>query len=377
MKFRNIGSTSCGPGPRILAMLAMTGTFMLVELVVGNITNSMALVADSFHMMSDVIALVIAYVSIRMSPKNWSKNTYGWARAEVVGALVNAVFLFALCFSIVVEAIKRFLMIQTIENPKLILIVGGAGLLINVLGMLLFGDVGHGHSHDGGGHGHGHDNHGHHENGEKKNDNKTKAHGKTEGQLNMRGVFLHVMADGLGSIVVMVSAAIIWLTDWQYKNYMDPVLSLLIVIIICVTTWPLLRDSTLILLNSIPPNINLMELEQRLISSVLGVSNIHELHVWRLVGRRVVASCHLELVEPGRGVGALEHNMAVSRQVKEFFHQEGIHSTTIQLEYSPQSGLCQFECPKTDKENQVQDSDCLKNSCCRERYHNAAPSTGA
>merc|ERR1712179_414219 len=88
-------------------------------------------------MMSDVIALVIAYVSIRMSPKNWSKNTYGWARAEVVGALVNAVFLFALCFSIVVEAIKRFLMIQTIENPKLILIVGGAGLLIDVLDMII------------------------------------------------------------------------------------------------------------------------------------------------------------------------------------------------------------------------------------------------
>ena len=217
-----------------------------------------------------------------MSPKNWSKNTYGWARAEVVGALVNAVFLFALCFSIVVEAIKRFLMIQTIENPKLILIVGGAGLFINILGMLLFGDVGHGHSHDSDGHGHGHDDQGHHDNGENKNDDKT------DGQLNMKGVFLHVMADGLGSIVVMASATFIWLTDWQYKNYMDPVLSLLIVIIICVTTWPLLRDSTLILLNSIPPNINLIELEQRLISSVPGVSNIHELHVWRLVGRYAV-----------------------------------------------------------------------------------------
>merc|ERR1719312_382690 len=327
-------------------------------------------------MMSDVISLLIAYVSIRMSPKNWSKNTYGWARAEVVGALVNAVFLIALCFSIVVEAIKRFLMLQTIENPKLILLVGGVGLVINILGMLLFGDVGHGHSHDAGGHGHGHDNHGHHVEGDINYD-KTKAQGQTEGQLNMRGVFLHVMADGLGSIVVMASAAIIWLTDWQYKNYMDPVLSLLIVIIICVTTWPLLRDSTLILLNSIPPNINLMELEQRLISSVPSVASIHELHVWRLVGRRVVASCHMELVKPGKEVVVAEHNMVVARQVKEFFHQEGIHSTTIQLEYGQQSGLCQFECPKTDEENQVQDSDCLKNSCCRERYNSAALSKGA
>ena len=90
-------------------MLAMTGSFMLVELVVGHITNSTALVADSFHMLSDVIALLIALVSVKLSPREWSRNTYGWARAEVVGALINSVFLLALCFSITVEAIQRFL----------------------------------------------------------------------------------------------------------------------------------------------------------------------------------------------------------------------------------------------------------------------------
>ena len=113
----------------------------------------MALVADSFHMLSDVIALIIAYISVRMSPRKWQRNTFGYARAEVVGALVNAVFLFALCFSIAVESFKRFLVIETIEDPVMILIVGGVGLAINLAGMFLFGDVGHGHSHDGGGHG--------------------------------------------------------------------------------------------------------------------------------------------------------------------------------------------------------------------------------
>ena len=93
-------------------MLAMTGSFMLVELVVGHITNSTALVADSFHMLSDVIALLIALVSLRISPKEWSRNTYGWARAEVVGALINSVFLLALSFSITMEAIQRFLVSQ-------------------------------------------------------------------------------------------------------------------------------------------------------------------------------------------------------------------------------------------------------------------------
>jgi zinc transporter 1 len=229
----------------------------------------------------------------RMSPKEWSKNTYGWARAEVVGALVNAVFLFALCFSIAVEAFKRFLVLETIDNPRLILLVGGIGLAINLVGMLLFGDVGHGHSHGGGGgHGHVHDNHGH-AHDEVEGDNHGHSHGaekkakdkpQSAHQMNISGVFLHVMADALGSVVVMISASVIWLTDWKYKDYLDPVLSLVIVIIICSTTWPLLRDSTLILLNSIPPHINLLELETRLISSVSGVSSIHELHVWRLVG---------------------------------------------------------------------------------------------
>ena len=100
-----------------------------------------------------------------MSPKKWIKNTYGYARAEVVGALINAVFLFALCFSIAVESFKRFLVIEHIEDPELIMVVGGVGLAINLFGMCLFGDVGHGHSHGGdegpghshgGGHGHSH-----------------------------------------------------------------------------------------------------------------------------------------------------------------------------------------------------------------------------
>ena len=103
--------------------------------------------------------------------------------------------------------------------------------------------------------------------------------------MNIRGVFLHVMADALGSVVVMVSASVIWLTDWEYRDYLDPVLSLLIVVIICVTTWPLLRDSTLVLLNTIPPHIDLAELQADLVKSVPGISSIHELHVWRLVGR--------------------------------------------------------------------------------------------
>jgi len=395
-------------------MLGMTASFMVVELVVGNLTNSMALVADSFHMLSDVIALVIAYVSIKMSPKEWSKNTFGWARAEVVGALVNSVFLVALCFSITVDAIKRFLVYEELKNPRLILIVGSVGLGINLVGMLLFGDVGHGHSHGGdGGHGHSHggdqplknkeDNgyihslehkeetgHGHNHGKEQNSHGHGKvengqghAHGGKEVQsghsMNITGVFLHVLADALGSVVVCITSLVIMLTEWEYRYYLDPALSMVIVIIILASTWPLLRDSTLILLNTIPAHIDLLDLERRLVSTVAGVSSIHELHIWRLVGRRVVASCHLEMTAPSPGTEPVDHHMAVAREVKEFFHSSGIHSTTIQLEYwTPQPvrgrrggnqfSSCQLLCPEKESSGEIKAStECVEDTCCRER----------
>ena len=229
--------------------------------------------------------------------------------------------------------------------------------------MFLFGDMGHGHSHE-----EGHAEHrkvkGH--NNSHSQDN-VHSHAKENGQghntssghsMNITGVFLHVLADALGSVVVCVTSLVIMLTDWEYRFYLDPVLSLVIVVIILASTWPLLRDSTLILLNTIPAHIDLLDLETRLVTTVAGVSSIHELHVWRLVGKRVVASCHLEMTPPPIGTEPVDHHMHVARQVKEFFHKAGIHSTTIQLEYwSPKLsrsggnnnlGTCQLKCPRKE-----------------------------
>jgi len=141
---------------RLLSMFGLTLSFFFVEIIVGYVTNSMALIADSFHMLSDIAALIIAFLSVRMAPKSWDKNTYGWARAEVLGALVNAVFLIALCFSISVESFKRFYEPEDIHNPDKILIVGALGLLVNLMGLCLFHEHGGGHGHSHGGHGHAH-----------------------------------------------------------------------------------------------------------------------------------------------------------------------------------------------------------------------------
>lgn len=148
----------CGKTGSVLSMLFMTSSFFLVEIIVGYATNSMALVADSFHMLSDVLSLLIGFFALRYSKRSQrtERNTFGWQRAEVLGALVNAVFLIALCFSILVESLKRLVETEEIHNPILVLIVGVVGLLINVVGLILFHKHGHGHSHGGGGHGHSH-----------------------------------------------------------------------------------------------------------------------------------------------------------------------------------------------------------------------------
>lgn len=150
----------CGKTGSVMSMLFMTSSFFLVEIIVGYATNSMALVADSFHMLSDVISLIIGFFALRYSKRSQrtERNTFGWQRAEVLGALVNSVFLIALCFSILVESLKRLVEPESLTNPVLVLIVGAVGLAVNVIGLMLFHEHGHGHSH-GGSNGH-KDNHG-------------------------------------------------------------------------------------------------------------------------------------------------------------------------------------------------------------------------
>jgi len=338
--------------------------------------------------------LVIAFLSVRMAPKSWSKNTFGWARAEVLGALVNAVFLVALCFSITVESLKRFYEPEEIHNPQMILWVGTMGLIVNLIGLCLFHQhgSGHGHSHglsrsthshltdladkeekdeipeiafsgkeekkkSGHGHSHGHSHGGH-------------GHGHGGGDasnMNMRGVFLHVMADALGSVIVIISALIMWQTDWEYKYYVDPGLSILLVLLILKSVWPLLIESALILLQTVPTHIQVDSLQQKLMAQVDGILAVHEFHIWQLAGDRIIASAHIRCLN-------LAQYMQVAERVKEFFHNEGIHSTTIQPEFvETGSGElrdgsvgsaedCMLACPKPSPG--LASAPCHMSKCC-------------
>lgn len=379
---------------RLLTVITLTVFFFLVEIVVGYLTNSMALVADSFHMLGDVVALVISLLSVEMSPKKWSKNTFGWARAEVLGALVNAVFLVALCFSITIEACKRFIEVEHIHEPMLLLCVGALGLVVNLLGLCLLHKHGGGHAHV---HHHRpltHGSHGDLAHAANSDDNENKSfmyqngnppmkkashhgHSHDPSQMNMRGAFLHVLSDALGSVIVIISALVVGFTEWEYKLYMDPALSILLVALILRSVWPLLRESALILLQTVPTHIQVDAIQRRLLEKVDGVLAVHEFHVWQLAGDRIIASAHIRCRN-------LSEYMKIAEKVKEFFHNEGIHSTTIQPEfveiealnsysgkYAGSDGIsnslngsatqdcCALDCPTTDE------SSCIKATCCQ------------
>ena len=331
---------------RLLSMFGLTLSYFLVEIVVGYVTNSMALIADSFHMLSDIAALIIAFLSVKMAPKSWDRNTYGWARAEVLGALVNAVFLIALCFSISIESLKRFYEPEDIDDPKMILIVGSLGLVVNILGLCLF------HEHGAGGHGHSHGTHRTHSHlADLANDGDVPKSVEdapdsrsADSQMNMRGVFLHVMGDAFGSVVVIVSALIMWQTEWEYKKYVDPALSLIMVCIIMGGAWPLLKQSALILLQTVPTHIDVDTLKEKLLN-VDGILAVHDFHVWQLTSDKIIASCHIRCHN-------LSEYMKVAETIKEFFHNEGIHSITIQQEFvncqetDDRGEDCALMCPK-------------------------------
>ncbi|XP_042859441.1 zinc transporter 1-like [Penaeus japonicus] len=185
--------------------------------------------------------------------------------------------------------------------------------------------------------------------------------GSLPSQMNMRGVFLHVLSDALGSVIVIISALVVWLTEWEYSKYIDPALSLGLVTLITCSTWPLLKDSALILLQTVPTHIQVDGIQKQLLN-VDGVLAVHEFHVWQLAGERIIASAHIRCRN-------LKDYMVLAEKIKKMFHEEGIHSTTIQpefVEYEDDGASasidsaedCILDCPSKDKDG------CVANTCC-------------
>lgn len=265
--------------------LGLTSIFLVAEVVAGLYFNSLALLSDAAHMMTDVAALAIALMAIRFGNRPAdSKRTFGYKRFEVLAAAFNAILLFAVAIYVFVEAIERF------RNPEP---VGSTGMfIVAVLGLLVnLGSM------------------------------RILAAGRDE-SFNVKGAYLEVWADMLGSVGVIAGAITIYLTGWAW---VDPIVAVAIAVWVLPRTWILLRDTTNVLLEGVPAGLKLNDVREA-IASVDGVAGIHDLHLWSMAGDEASLTAHITLADNADAVAVRSQ---VENRLAERF---SIHHTTIQVE---------------------------------------------
>lgn len=278
--------TAAGRHRRALyTALALTSSFMLLEVIGGLWTGSLALLADAAHMLTDAGGLVLALVAIRFAQRpRTPKNTFGYVRMEVLSALINAVVLLLLTVYIFYEAYQRFLHPpQVLGGPMLAVAV--AGLIVNLISMKLLSS------------------------------------GSSE-SLNVKGAYFEVLGDMLGSLGVIVAAIIVMTTGWKLA---DPLIGAGIGLLILPRTWVLLKQAVHILMEGTPPEIDLTLLEAKLIE-IPGVVAVRDLHVWRITSGADAMSGHLVVRDMRTARATLK---AARASMKANF---GLSYVTIQIE---------------------------------------------
>jgi cobalt-zinc-cadmium efflux system protein len=270
--------------PRWLIGIALNLTFVVVEAVAGFFAHSTALLADAGHNLSDVLGLAMAGGAVWLAsrPAN-ARRTYGWGKATVLAALANAVALIFASGLIVSEAVRRF---ASPEAPQsnIIMLVAAAGVVINVATALLF------------------------------------LRGRSK-DVNVRGAFLHMASDAVVSAAVIVAGGLIW---WTGKAWIDPLMSLIVVVVVLVGTWDLLKEAFQLAIDAVPRSID-PDAVHAFLSERPGVVEVHDLHVWPLSTTEIALTAHL--VRPGGADDAFLRG-ACEALSREF----GIDHATLQIE---------------------------------------------
>lgn len=270
---------------RLKITLILTAVYMLVEAVGGYFTHSLALMADAAHMFSDVAALSLSLFVLWLSARPASARlTFGFHRAEILAALINASALVAVSVSIFAEAYERFQKPEPVQGFGMIGIATG-GLLMNLIGLYTLG--------------------------------KSKDH-----SLNVRGAWLHLAGDTLGSLGALVAGILIALFGWVW---VDPLVSLLIGLMVIYSSWGLLRDSVSILMESVPEHLDVEEVRHAL-EAVPGVMEVHDLHIWTLSSRHHALVGHVVVARQEEALTLLK---VLKVLLKERFYLEHV---TLQLE---------------------------------------------
>ncbi|MED4531619.1 cation diffusion facilitator family transporter [Metabacillus fastidiosus] len=272
----------------LISFIIITG-YMIIEAIGGFITNSLALLSDAGHMLSDSISLMIALIAFKLAEKsaNYSK-TFGYKRFEILAAVLNGVTLILIALYIFYESIERFANPPEVATNGM-LIISFIGLMVNILvaWIMMRG-------------------------------------GDTKENLNMHGAFLHVLSDMLGSVGAIVAALLIMFFDWGWA---DPLASVIVAILVLRSGYFVTKASIHVLMEGTPQNVDVDDVIQT-IEKTEGVQNIHDLHVWSITSGLNALSCHavvdnhLTIKESERLLREIEHNL----------EHKGITHVTIQME---------------------------------------------
>lgn len=273
--------------------ISLNIAYIAIEVVYGLLVHSMALIADAGHNLGDVLGLLLAWGAALLASTLPTKNrTYGLRKSTILAALFNAIILLIAVGAISIEAIRRLMYPEPVQG-NVMMIVAGIGVFINAATAYLF------------------------------------IKGK-EKDLNIKSAYLHMAADAGVSAGVVIAGLLITLTGWLW---LDPAISLVIVLVITIGTWDLLRDSFLMSVDAVPKNINLKEVENHL-KKIPGVKEIHDLHIWAMSTTETALTVHLVIPDLDPGDYFLK---GICGELQMKF---GIGHTTIQVEKDAQGANC-------------------------------------
>lgn len=273
-----------GNAKKLTIALILTTTFLVIEFIAGIITQSLALLSDAAHMFTDAAALAIALAAIKIAKRPADdKRTFGYQRFEILAALFNASMLFFVAMYILYEAYQRFTQPPEIQSTGM-LVVASIGLTINLISM------------------------------------KILMSSATE-SLNMKGAYLEVLSDALGSVGVIIGAVIIYYTNWYW---VDTIIAVAIGFWVLPRTWILLRQSINILLEGVPEEVDIEKLRTDLLA-LDGVESIHQLKVWAITSKNIHLTVHLFAPK-------VDRNQLHRAAIEMLLHEHGIVEVTLQIE---------------------------------------------
>ncbi|WP_016937128.1 cation diffusion facilitator family transporter [Bacillus siamensis] len=292
----------------LISFIVITG-YMIIEAIGGFVTNSLALLSDAGHMLSDSISLMVALIAFKLAEKKASHNkTFGYKRFEILAAVINGVALILISLYIIYEAIKRFSHPPEVATTGM-LIISIIGLAVNILvaWIMLNG-------------------------------------GDTKNNLNIRGAYLHVISDMLGSVGAILAAVLIIFFGWGWA---DPLASVIVAVLVLRSGFHVTKDSIHVLMEGTPENIDVTDIIHT-IEETEGIQHIHDLHIWSITSGLNALSCHA-VVDDQLTISESE---SILRKIEHELGDKGITHVTIQMETAAHNHdnaiLCQAKIEQTD-----------------------------